>query len=71
MFSMNIVPFNQMLYAFSFVWPENGSVAQSRRLRATDPFEGQTNLLLSEEPVYNSFIFSKFSFVLLVYFFRK
>ena len=42
----------------SFVWPEtrDESFAQSRRLRATDPFEGQTKLLLSEEPVYNCFV---------------
>ena len=40
----------------NFVWPENGSVAPSRRLRATDPFEGQTKLLLSEKPVYNCFV---------------
>ena len=40
----------------NFVWPENGSVARSRRLRATDPFEGQTKLLLSEKPVYNCFV---------------
>ena len=40
----------------SFVWPENGSVARIRRLRATDQFEGQTKLLLSEEPVYNCFV---------------
>ena len=39
----------------SFVWPENVSFARSRRLKATDPFEGQTKLLLSEEPVYNCF----------------
>ena len=29
----------------NFVWPENGYVARSRMLRATDPFSGQTNLL--------------------------
>ena len=49
----------------SFVWPEAGSVARSRRLRATDPFEVQTKMLLSEKPVYNCFVihllFSKFS----------
>ena len=33
----------------SFVWPEDGSVARSRRLRATDPFEGQIKLLFSEK----------------------
>ena len=54
----------------SFVWPENGSVARSRRLRATDLFEGQTKLMWSEEPVYNCFVihlhffFSKFSYSL-------
>ena len=31
-----------------FVWPENRYIGQSPRLRATDPFEGQTKLLLSE-----------------------
>ena len=112
MFSMNIVPFSQMLYVFlgnevkifqrpksviyilrygpstdlsyvcqhfasmekahwlinciqlltgfednsSFVWPENGSVARSRRLRATDLFEGQTELLLFEKSVYICFV---------------
>ena len=40
----------------SFVRPENGYVARSRRLRATDPFEGQTKLLLSKKPVYNYFV---------------
>ena len=35
----------------SVVWSEDGSVAQSRRLRATDPFKGQTKLLLSSNPV--------------------
>ena len=40
----------------SFVWPEDGSVARSRRLKATDAFEGQTKLLLSEKPVYNCFV---------------
>ena len=40
----------------SFVWPEDGSVVRSGRLRATDPFEGQTKLLLSEKPVYNCFV---------------
>ena len=37
----------------SFVCPEDESVARSRRLRATDLFEGQTKVLLSEKPVYN------------------
>ena len=36
--------------------PEDGSVARSRRLKATDPFEGQSKLLLSEKPVYNCFV---------------
>ena len=40
----------------SFVWSEDGSVARSRRLRATDPFEVQTKLLLSKKPVYNCFV---------------
>ena len=31
-------------------------LTRSRRLRATDPFSGQTKLLLSEEPVYNCFV---------------
>ena len=38
----------------SFVRPENGSVARSRRLRATYLFEGQTKLLLSSNPVYEN-----------------
>ena len=40
----------------SFVWPEDGSASQPRRLRATDPLEGQTKLLLFEKPVYNWFV---------------
>ena len=40
----------------SFVWPEDWSVARSRSLSKTDPFEVQTKLLLSEEPVYNCFV---------------
>ena len=40
----------------SFVWHKDGSVARSHRLRATNPFEGQTKLLLSEKSVYNSFV---------------
>ena len=43
--SQNII---QLLTVFednsSLVWPKNWSVAWSCRLRATDPFEGQTNL---------------------------
>ena len=37
----------------SFDWPEDGSVARSRRPQ----FEGQTKLLLSEKPVCNSYCF--------------
>ena len=55
--SNNII---QLLTGFednsSFLWPEDGSVARRRRLRATDPFEGQTKLLMSEKPVYNCFV---------------
>ena len=40
----------------SFVWPEDKSVAWSRRLRATDPFLGQTKVLLFEKPVYKCFV---------------
>ena len=40
----------------SFVRPENGYVARSRRMMATDLFEGQTKLLLSKKPVYNYFV---------------
>ena len=40
----------------SFVLSEDGSVVRSRWLRATDPFEGQTKLLLSSNPVYNCFV---------------
>ena len=40
----------------SFVWPEDESVARSHRLRATDPFEGQTKPLLFKTPVYNCFV---------------
>ena len=54
----------------SFVWPEYGSVALSRRLRATDPFEGQTKLLLSEEPVYNCFVIH-LHFFLNIHFFHS
>ena len=43
-------------YNSKFVWPSNGSVDRRRSLRATDPFEGQTKLLLFEKPVYNSFV---------------
>ena len=50
--------FGKKLYSFqlfeetsNFVWPEIGSVALSLRLRATDPFSGQTKLLWSEKPV--------------------
>ena len=50
----------QLLTSFedniSFVRLENGSVVRSRRLRATAPFEGQTKLLLSSNPVYNCFV---------------
>ena len=55
--TMNII---QLLTGYednsSFVWPKNGSVARSCRLRAIDPFEGQTKLLLFEKPVYNCFV---------------
>ena len=43
-------------YNSSFVWPSNGSVDRRRSLRATDPFEGQTKLLLFEKPVYSCFV---------------
>ena len=39
-----------------FCLTQERSVAQSCRLRATDPFEGQTKLLLFEKPVYNCFV---------------
>ena len=51
--------FTRFEYNSNFVWPENGSVARSHRLRATGPFEGQTKLLLSEKPVYNCFLLRK------------
>ena len=39
-----------------FWWTSKGSVALSLQLRATDPFSGQTKLLLSSNPVYNSIL---------------
>ena len=39
-----------------FVWPEHRSVALSLWVPATDPFKGQTKLLMSEKPVYNCFV---------------
>ena len=53
----------------SFVWPaENGSIARIQRLRATDPFEGQTKLLLfsyqSKTVLLCTFIFKKISYSL-------
>ena len=42
----------------SVVWPSNGTVALSLRLKAIDPFSGQTKLLLSQNPVSNSILFT-------------
>ena len=40
----------------SFVWPENGSVARSRRPEDNKSVQRSTKLLLSEKPVYNCFV---------------
>ena len=38
-------------------------IAQSRRLMTTDPYEGQTKLLLSKKPVYQSITVLLFTFI--------
>ena len=40
----------------SFVWPEDGSVDRSRRLRAIDPLKCQIKLLLSKKPVFDCYV---------------